>query len=176
MFNIGSILPADPTITDRESFEDAFGGFLVVAGGALGQPFEFPFEVIAAPNVVPVLGDFNGDSVVDVSDLDQYIGNLGQPAVGELAQLDLDSDGQITADDHEIHYSQLIETSNGQTGTFIGDANLDGTVSVMGDGMALMQHIGSETASWGMGDFNADGEIDVLCDAFAFIRNLGQSN
>lgn len=176
VFNIGPILPADPTITDSGSFQDAFGGFLVVAGGSLGQPFEFPFQVIAAPNVVPVLGDFNGDSVVDVSDLDQYIGNLGQPAVGELAQLDLDSDGQITADDHEIHYSQLIETSNGQTGTFAGDANLDGTVSVMGDGMPLVMNLFSETANWATGDNNADGQTDVLNDAFSFVCNLGQSN
>ena len=126
--------------------------------------------------MVPVLGDFNGDSVVDVSDLDQYIGNLGQPAVGELAQLDLDSDGQITADDHEIHYSQLIETSNGQTGTFAGDANLDGTVSVMGDGIPLMMNLFSETTNWATGDNNADGQTDVLNDAFSFVGNLGQSN
>ena len=176
VFNIGSILPADPTITDDESFQDAFGGFLVVTGGSLGQTFEFPFQVIAAPNVVPVLGDFNGDSVIDVSDLDQYIGNLGQPAVGELAQLDLDSDGQITADDHEIHYSQLIETSNGQNGTFVGDANLDGTVNIMGDALPLMLNLFSQTTSWATGDYNADGQIDVLDDAFNFILNLGQSN
>ena len=176
VFNIGPVLPADSTITDGVTFDDAFGDSLRVRGGSLLAPFDLPFQVVAGSDMLPAVGDFNNDFVVDVSDLDQYIGNLNQPAIGELAQLDLDSDGQVTADDFEIHYSQLVETSNGQIGTFTGDANLDGTVG-MTDAMALIINLGTRTStSWGMGNFNADARVDILRDAFALIRNWGESN
>ena len=175
VFNIGPVLPADSTITDGVTFDDAFGDSLRVRGGSLLAPFDLPFQVVAGSDMLPVVGDFNNDFVVDLSDLDQYIGNLNQPATGELAQLDLDADGQITTDDFEIHFSQLVETSNGQTGTFTGDANLDGTVG-MTDAMALLMNLGSTTTSWGTGNFNADQKIDILRDAFALVRNWGGSN
>ena len=175
VFNIGPILPADSTITDGGTFDDVFGGSLKVGGGSFFLPLEFPFQVVAGSDMLPVVGDFNNDFVVDISDLDQYIGNLNQPATGELASLDLNSDGQVTTDDFEIHYSQLVETSNGQTGTFTGDANLDGTVG-MSDAMALITNLFSETTSWATGNFNADGRIDVVVDAFALVRNFGNSN
>jgi len=190
VFNIGPILPADSAITNGVMFDDAFGGLLRGTGGLPGQLFELPFQVVADPNALLVRGDFNGDSVVDLSDLDQYIGridirivdfgipgigNLNQLLAAELAPLDLDADGEITLDDFEIHFSQLVETSNGQTGTLAGDANLDGTVNVL-DACVLIENLGSVSTSWAAGDFNADGRIDVLSDAFTWLRNLGQSN
>jgi hypothetical protein len=122
------------------------------------------------------LGDFNGDGFVNLSDLDQYNGNIDASAVGPLEALDLDGDGIVGANDFRQHYETLVETSNGQVGTFAGDLNLDGTVNVLGDAFALVSNLGNSAISWGQGDFNADGVVNVLGDAFALVANLGQSN
>ena len=81
----------------------------------------------------------------------------------------------VTLDDHDIHVTTLVETSNGQTGAIIGDINLDGTVNVLGDAFAL---VGSLDGSGGYadGDLNADQTVNVLGDAFILIGNLGSSN
>lgn len=122
------------------------------------------------------LGDFDLDNDVDLADLDRYIGNLNQPAAGELETLDLNGDNVVDLADFTLHYSQLVETSNGLQGTLAGDANLDGTVTVLDDAFTIIRHLGSATSSWSQGDFNSDGMADVLGDAFLLIGNLGRTN
>ena len=122
------------------------------------------------------LGDFDGDGDVDLVDLDRYNQNIGAAAVGSLADLDLDGDGTVDANDFLTHYTTLVETSNGQKGTFLGDINLDGTVNVLGDAFALVGNLNNPATSWSQGDLNADGTTNVLGDAFALIGNLGNSN
>jgi len=137
------------------------------------------FDVIgydlAAP-VASVLGDFDGDLDVDLADLDQYIGNIGVAAVGALAELDLNGNGTVDAVDSEQHFSTLVTTSNGVAGTFAGDANLDGTVDVLGDAIPLISNLGTVVTSWSQGDFNGDGAVNVLTDGFVLIGNFGSSN
>lgn len=123
-----------------------------------------------------LLGDFDMDGDVDLDDLDQYIGNIGEAADGALAALDFDGDGTVGANDFEQHYTTLVETSNGATGTFAGDANLDGMVNVLGDAFVLVGNLGNVATSWGQGDFNGDGTVNVLGDAFVLVGNLGASN
>jgi hypothetical protein len=69
-----------------------------------------------------------------------------------------------------------VETSNGQRGTFAGDANLDGTVDVLNDAFALVSNLGQSVMSFADGDFDADGVVDVLGDAFLLVGNLGMTN
>ena len=128
-------------------------------------------------NAESVLGDYDGDGDVDVSDIDRYVGNIGADAIGDLAQLDLDSDGTVTIDDLNTHITTLAETSNGVKGALIGDLNLDGQVDVLGDAFLLIANLNSTGAiSYGLGNINADLTVDVLGDAFALIGNLGQNN
>jgi hypothetical protein len=157
----------------------------------VGQLLQFGFENFAsndspsgvfydtlsfAPAGAAVLGDFNGDGNVDLLDLDQYNGNIGSAPTGALADLDLDGDDDIDADDFAQHYEQLVETSNGQTGTFAGDTNLDGIVDVLVDAAKVVDNLGGTVASWANGDFNGDGTVDVLNDAAALVNNLGSDN
>ncbi len=129
------------------------------------------------PNDAAVLlGDFDLDGDVDLDDLDQYNGNLDMAATGDLEALDLDGNGMVDAADFQQHYSTLVETSNGQKGTFAGDVNLDGTVNVLGDAFALVGNLNMPATSWSQGDLNADGMVNVLGDAFALVGNLGQTN
>ena len=125
----------------------------------------------------PLLGDFDRDGDVDADDVDFYLGAIGLPAIDMLEQLDLNGDELVTLADHQFHVENLVQTSNGQTGTFLGDLDLNGVVDVLGDGFTLISNLGS-TGPFGYanGNLNADFAIDVLGDAFLFIANLGNSN
>jgi hypothetical protein len=127
-------------------------------------------------SITSLLGDFDQDGDVDLEDLDQYNGNIGEAAVGNLEALDLDMDGIVGVNDFQQHYETLVETSNGGKGTFAGDLNLDGTVSVLGDAFTLVSKLGNSVSSWADGDVNADGTVNVLGDAFPLVSNLGKTN
>ncbi len=133
-------------------------------------------QVVITEATAGVLGDFDADGDVDLADLDQYNGNIGAAAAGDLADPDLDGDGFVGANDFAQHYETLVETSNGNKGTFAGDLNLDGMVDVLGDAFALVSNLGTSVSSWADGDVNGDGTVDVLGDAFRLVGNLGMSN
>ena len=121
-------------------------------------------------------GDFNGDGNVDCDDLDFYVGNIGEPATGALAQLDLNNDNVVNRDDAELHITTLVQTTNGQVGTFLGDLNCDGTVNVLGDAFTLIGNLLETVTNYSDGDVNFDGTVNVLGDAFILIGNLGDTN
>jgi len=147
-------------------------GGLHVRGFTLGTNFSYEIsEVLSGP-----VGDFNGDGVVDCGDMDAYFGNLGQAATGELAELDLTGDGQITDRDPEFLIENLVQTSNGLTGSFLGDLNCDGTVNVLGDAFVMISNLNNSVSSYSDGDIDLNGVVNVLGDAFVLISNLGRSN
>ena len=130
-------------------------------------------------------GDFDFDGDVDLADLDFFNGPIvngdgvagAEEALGRLEQLDLDGSGFVDLPDLVLHYTNFVETSNSQVGTFAGDTNLDGIVDVLTDAFALVGNLGEEEiASWSQGDFNGDRTVNVLGDAFLLVGNLGSSN
>ena len=123
-----------------------------------------------------MVGDFDGDNDVDIDDIDFYAGNIGSQAAGELALLDLNGDGQITTADLQTHIETHVQTSNGQTGTFLGDFDLNGTVDVINDAFVLIGNLGDVVSSYASGDANLDRTVDVIEDAFILIDNLGRTN
>lgn len=147
-------------------------GGMHLKGFTLGTNFSYDISEIPSS----LTGDFDGDDDVDINDINFYVGNIGSAAESELAQLDLNSDGQVTLADLEIHVTTYVQTSNGQTGTFLGDLNLDGTVNVLGDAFALIGNLGNAATSYAQGDLNLDGTVNVLGDAFVLIGNLGNTN
>ena len=135
------------------------------------------FAEAVVPPPEALLGDFDLDGDVDLADLDRYNSMIGSAAVSSLAELDLNGNRTVDLLEFETLYTRLVETSNGEVGTFAGDVDLDGNVTVLGDAFALIGNLGSQTASsWSQGDLNADGAVDVLNDAFLLIGNLGASN
>ena len=125
-----------------------------------------------------VAGDFDLDGDVDCDDVQTYRARLGLDAdtTGNLPDLDLVADGIIDSADVASLVENLVETTNGQVGTFLGDLNCDGAVNVLGDAFVLVGNLGLVPVSYIDGDINLDGEVDVLGDAFALISNLGMSN
>lgn len=134
------------------------------------------FIATPLPLPAPLVGDFNADQDVDVDDIDFYVGNIGLPVTEELAQLDLTVDGQIDTDDLQTMVENHVQTSNGETGTFLGDVNLDGNVSVLEDAFLLVGNLGALATSYAQGDLNLDGTVNVLEDGMVLIGNLGASN
>ena len=112
------------------------------------------FTLVTEPSSA---GDFDGDGEVNGDDVNLFIGNLDQPATGDLAQLDLDGDGDVTIADHNLLVTTLVMTSNGVTGALLGDINLDGTVDVLNDAFILVGSLGQSVTSRAQGDLNADG-------------------
>ena len=151
-----------------ESFDATTRGF----DSADGRFPVVQFTVAGDPELV---GDFNDDNVVDCSDIDEYIGDLGLPAAG-LEDQDLVADGMIDLLDVEFLVGELIVTTNGETGTFLGDFNCDGMVDVLGDAFILVGSLGSTVMSYSDGDANLDGTVNVLGDDFILVGNLGMNN
>jgi len=120
-------------------------------------------------------GDFNGDGVVDCLDIDEYIGLVGTSVAGN-PEFDLVADGTIDSADVAFLTENLVVTSNGETGTFLGDLNCDGSVDVLGDALILIANLGSSVNSYALGDVNLSGTVSVLGDALVLVANLGLSN
>ena len=137
-------------------------------------PHEITLNLVGFTESPPV-GDFNEDGLVNCDDLNFFVGNMDVSAVGEVAQLDLTSDGLVTIDDvHEV--LDHVATSSGATGAFLGDFNCDGAVDVLGDAFILIASLGAVDVLYTDGDATFDGACDVLGDAFVLIGNLGVSN
>lgn len=169
-----------PDMNDLAILESQFGStewsFDLDANGIVNQDdsdfFVEHFLVTLSPC------DFNEDGVVNVEDIDFYSGKIGLAAgdPGFDVRLDLDNNGTIELDDHDIHVTTCVQTSTGVTGTLLGDINLDGAVTVLEDGFVLVSRLNAGGPySYGTGDLNADQQVTVLSDAFILISNLGQS-
>ena len=165
-------LDANGSVTFRLNFTGGGGD----AGAAQSGHHLFVDNVGVTALLMGLVGDFDDDGDVDLADLDQFNGNIGVTATGDLAALDLNGNGTVEADDFALHYETMVETSNGLVGTYAGDINLDGTVDVLGDASLLVLNLGSTSASWGEGDLNGDGLVNVLGDASLLVANLGNTN
>ena len=132
-------------------------------------------------------GDFDFDGDVDCDDIQTYRARLGLDAAttGALPDFDLVADGTIDLADMQSMVENLIGTTNGQVGTFVGDLNCDGSVDVLGDAFILVGALGSgpdnpdpelQVPAYLDGDLNLDGVVDVLGDAFILVGNLGMTN
>ena len=86
------------------------------------------------------------------------LGNIGEDAVGPLAALDLQGNGVVDRGDAGLYISFIVQTSNGQTGTFAGDLNCDGQVDILSDAFALIAHLGDDTTRYSDGDIDFDGD------------------
>ena len=169
------IADRDVTLTGTLNDGTAFSLDLPSEQIDFADPFFDPNASIAV--ATPGEFDIDEDGDVDGGDVDFYSGNFGLAAEGDLALLDLDEDGFVTAADHEQFVMTHVQTADGAVGTFLGDVDLDGTVSVTGDAFVLVRNLGNP-GPWGYadGDLNADGKIDVLGDAFTLVTNLGRTN
>ncbi len=133
---------------DNANFNGLWSNFpYFPSGTVLGSDIEkglFVWSVDALSQVTS--GDVNGDGQTDAGDIDLVFSALAA-GVGNL-KFDLDEDGMITSADVD-HLVQV------DLGSYYGDANLDGIVS-LADLDLLGQNYGAVTG-WSGGDFSGDG-------------------
>ncbi len=115
--------------------------------GEAADDYTFVF-VIAAP-AIP--GDFNGDGVVNVTDIDLLCAAVNSG--GNDLAFDLTSDGSVDMADMD----ELILNT---IGTLYGDANLDFNVDTS-DFNLWNDNKFTTGAGWAGGDFNCDGNTDT---------------
>ncbi|MEM1099017.1 MAG: hypothetical protein AAGH92_09535 [Planctomycetota bacterium] len=111
-------------------------------------------------------GDQNDDGVLDASDIDALIANIGTSDEDELWQGDLDVDGEVGLDDVTLLVQDFART-------FMGDANLDGFVA-QSDLNQVLNNWGSSSVGWANGDFNGNGQIEQG-DLNAVLNNWGSA-
>ncbi len=174
-------------VTTRSSLQEEFGpptpidaafpgGETINFAGAVFDPFvtvDWPYDgsklYFAATNsfadfdlyeatwIVPSV-DLNGDSSINVSDIDELIAKIVD---GDYAsELDLYQDGML--DEADVNgWLSLAAQSHGYVAPFVaGDANLDGSVDSQ-DLNALGLNWNQATTTWSGGDFDADGLVDA---------------
>ena len=168
--NGGLELPANTNLLLQPGIDQSGGNNNSSAGVGLQS-----MTIRITDDAPGLAGDFDMDDDVDADDIDFYSGNLEMPAMDDLAQLDLNGDNVVTLADHDLHVMTLVQIDGVQTGTLIGDINLDGQVNVLGDAFILINSLGTNATGWASGDLNADQTVDVLGDAFLLVNNLGQS-
>ncbi|MEQ9453718.1 MAG: hypothetical protein RLN76_03885 [Phycisphaeraceae bacterium] len=114
---------------------------------------------------VPILGDFNADALIDLADLELLVANYGSAD----AEFDVAGDGGVAGlSDLTVLVEELI-------GTFMGDADLDGTVGLV-DLSLLAGNFGAfgPSIGWSQGDFDGSGQV-TLADLSLLATNFGQT-
>ena len=104
-----------------------------------------------------LIGDFSGDDILDVADIDLLTAQIVAEPSNHL-RFDLSGDGTVDGADLSKWLTDAA-THNGFGEPYMaGDSNLDGIVN-SADLNSLALHWGDDIPSWSAGDLNADGSI-----------------
>ena len=96
-------------------------------------------------------GDFNGDGVLSVADLDALTAAV--MAGTNESQFDVDGSGNVDADDRTYWIADI-------KGTIFGDVNFDRIVDSTDLNAVGLNWQSTTATSWLQGDFNGDGNVD----------------
>jgi len=123
-----------------------------------------------------VLGDMNGDQLVDATDIDMLAEAIRLGSSAAMQAFDVNKDGLVTMEDLDSLVRSVLLTD-------FGDFNLDGVVD-LGDYATWASTIStsglSDVPGWSGGDANGDGRIDdddyaVWAEAFASADGSSQA-
>jgi hypothetical protein len=103
-------------------------------------------------------GDFDGNAVADIDDVDMLVAEIAAGAASQL--FDLTGDGEVNSLDLDEWLTVAAE-QNGFSEAFLsGDSNLDGLVDSQ-DLNNLAMNWQQSVGFWSRGDFNADGIVNA---------------
>ncbi|MCA9201357.1 MAG: hypothetical protein KDA87_27645, partial [Planctomycetales bacterium] len=111
------------------------------------------FEYAEPPGL---LGDFNGDMLLDVTDINLLTSAVDQGSVN--LDFDISGNGSVGQEDRTMWVNDIF-------GTYFGDANLDGEFNssdlIQVLQAALYEDDIANNASWGTGDWDGDREFST---------------
>lgn len=155
----------DPSPTDGDRFGTwvALEGNNILIGAWKDDTLGMDVGQVHLFTYSHVLGDFDGDGVLDIDDINK----LSEESAGDLHDraFDLNDDGTVDQKDLRMWIYDLKNS-------FIGDSNLDGEFS-SGDLVSVFQSGEYEddvpsNSSWETGDWDGDGEFGTSDLVLAF--------
>ena len=130
-----------------------------------GRPFasDLSFTVLGMVETDALPGDFDGDNVVDVADLDLMEAAIRTGSTD--SGFDVNGDGTVNLSDQMLLVEELL-------GTRAGDADLNQRVD-FNDFLTLSRNF-NDAGAWGTGDFDASGttafpDFLMLSSNFGFV-------
>jgi hypothetical protein len=150
----------------KENDEWVLGGVILAVSGFANQPEAATTAIYGnatfyadiatyreqIANELAVSGDFDGDGILTVADLNLLVKNFGLTGQSDF---DLDNNTLVDTEDHRIWVEELKST-------YFGDSNLDGQFST--DDLVQVfrdaKYESESLADWASGDWNADGEFN----------------
>ncbi|TWT87502.1 Extracellular ribonuclease precursor [Pseudobythopirellula maris] len=134
---------------------------------------DLTLTLTGAVEAAGILGDFNGDTLVDALDIDMLFAAMPDTVPPGDAIYDLNNDGAIDGDTNGADDTDLEVLVHALLGTEFGDLNLDGSIAI-DDFSTLSANFGMTGAGWADGDLNGDGLVTI--DDFSLISaNFGFS-
>jgi hypothetical protein len=109
-------------------------------------------SVGGSPGTQGFRGDFSGDGLVDVTDIDQLQAEVR--ALTHSPSFDLTNDGLVDQDDVNELVLNVFNTQ-------FGDADLDGNIDATDLNQVAVNWRRTDVTSWTHGDFNGDGRVDA---------------
>ena len=136
-------------------FSDLVGNILTVSNNPLVDGYFDTTLNIVMPRVfqTPLIGDYNGDGVLNIEDLRRLTSEIQSGA--NATQFDLDQSGTVDLADRQYWVTDIKST-------WIGDANLDGRFD-SSDFIEVFQsgkYESGDSADWSEGDWNGDQLFD----------------
>ncbi len=169
----GSTTPESFVVSAGDG-SDASGSYLAMGAhstdqsGAIDVDFFGFAPGIHIPAAGGLIGDFNGDGVLDATDIDDLTTKSGSGL--NPPEYDLNSDTVVDSVDVGVWVKDLYHS-------WIGDANLDGEFN-SGDLVVVLSSGAYEAdvdATWSSGDFNGDGRTNSG-DLVAALSDGGYEN
>ena len=118
-------------------------------------------ELWRVEETTELMGDFDDDGMVDVTDIDLLLESIGSDGANEF---DLDGSGTVDTDDLRILIEDILQTR-------LGDLDLNGSVE-FADFLSLSSSFGSEDAGWSDGDLDGNGRVE-FADFLLLSSNFG---
>ncbi len=129
-------------------------------------------RLLVVPCLDPPPGDYNGDCLLNTTDVDSLTTQIAAGPPHDLA-FDLSGDGTVDVGDL-IQWRTAAAAHNGLVDAYpLGDSNLDGFVDAT-DLRNLALNWRQSVAEWSGGDFTADGIVNTA-DLNALALNWRQS-
>jgi hypothetical protein len=117
-----------------------------------GKDFECRLTVVQNATATTITGDFNGDGLVNATDIDLLSAAI--KTTNPDSKFDLTGEGSVNSADMDMLVKDILKT-------YYGDADLNHSVGVSDLSVLAAYYNTPSGASWANGDFDGNGAVGV---------------